>query len=141
MVNQQYSLLVVDDNEMNRDVLSRRLRRQGYRVAVAVDGRQALEMLQAEEFSLVLLDIMMPEMNGYQVLEHLKADSALRHIPVIMTTALDETDGIEKCIELGAEEYLTKPFNPVLLKARIGACLAKRKFRDMQGPKALDLSE
>jgi CheY-like chemotaxis protein len=133
MVNQPYSLLVVDDNEMSRDVLSRRLRRQGYRVAVAVDGRQALEMLQAEEFSLVLLDIMMPEMNGYQVLEHLKADSALRHIPVIMTTALDETDGIEKCIELGAEEYLTKPFNPVLLKARIGACLERTRRRQLEG--------
>ena len=127
MVKEQFSLLVVDDNEMNRDLLRRRLSRQGFRVTLAVDGRQALEMMKAEEFSLVLLDIMMPEMNGYQVLELLKADSALRHIPVIMTSALDELDGIERCIEMGAEDYVTKPVNPVLLKARITACLEKKQ--------------
>ena len=119
----QYSLLVVDDNEMNRDMLSRRLRRQGYRVEVAVDGRQALDMLSQEEFNLVLLDIMMPEMNGYQVLERLKADQKLHHIPVIMTSSLDDMDGIDKCMELGADSYVTKPFNMVLLKTRVTACL------------------
>lgn len=123
MAGAQYSLLVVDDNEMNRDLLSRRLRRQGYRVEVAVDGRQALAMLSQEEFNLVLLDLMMPEMNGYQVLERLKADQNLHHIPVIMTSSLDEMDGIDKCIEMGAEAYLTKPFNMVLLKTRVTACL------------------
>ena len=87
MTSQQYSLLVVDDNEMNRDLLSRRLERQGYRVTVAVDGVQALELLDHEDFSLILLDIMLPQMNGYQVLEHLKADQSLNHIPVIVTTA------------------------------------------------------
>ena len=88
-----------------------------------VDGRQALDMLGREEFSLVLLDIMLPEMNGYQVLETLKADRSLSHIPVIITTALDESDGKARCIELGAEDYLTKPFNPVMLKSRISDCL------------------
>lgn len=123
MASPQYSLLVVDDNEMNRDLLSRRLERQGYRVTVAVDGRQALEFLNTEPFNLVLLDIMLPEMNGFQVLEHLKSDQALSHIPVIMTTALDEADGKQKCMDLGAHDYLTKPFNPVLLKSRITECL------------------
>jgi len=125
MAGPQYSLLVVDDNEMNRDLLSRRLERQGYRVTVAIDGRQALEFLNREPFNLVLLDLMLPEMNGYQVLEHLKADDSLSHIPVIMTTALDEADGKQKCMELGAYDYLTKPFNPVQLKARIIDCLEK----------------
>ena len=105
MENEQFSLLVVDDNDMNRDMLSRRLRRQGYRVSVAVNGRQALEMLRLEAYHLVLLDVMMPEVNGYQVLEQLKADGRLSDIPVIMTSALDETDGIERCIALGAEAY------------------------------------
>ena len=125
MASQQYSLLVVDDNEMNRDMLSRRLERQGYRVTVAVDGRQALEFLRREEFNLVLLDIMLPVMNGYQVLEQLKADQSLRNIPVIITTALDEADGKARCMELGAEDYLTKPFNPVKLKSRISDCLER----------------
>ena len=125
MASQQYSLLVVDDNEMNRDLLGRRLQRQGYRVTMAVDGRQALEFIAQEPFDLVLLDIMLPVMNGYQVLEHLKADQSLSHIPVIITTALDESDGKAKCMELGAEDYLTKPFNPVILKSRIADCLER----------------
>ena len=118
-------LLVVDDIEANRDVLSRRLKRQGYSVATADNGREALEKLRAETFDLVLLDIMMPEMDGYEVLRQLKADEALRHLPVIMISAVDELDSVVRCIELGAEDYLPKPFNPTLLKARIGACLAK----------------
>ncbi len=125
MTSPQYSLLVVDDNEMNRDLLTRRLERQGYQVTVAVDGLQALEILDQANFDLVLLDIMLPVMNGYQVLEHLKADQTLNHIPVIITTALDEADGKARCIELGAEDYLTKPFNPVVLKSRISDCLAR----------------
>jgi DNA-binding response OmpR family regulator len=116
---------VVDDNEMNRDMLGRRLQRQGYRVTMAVDGRQALEFIKQEPFDLVLLDKMLPVMNGYEVLEHLKADQSLSHIPVIITTALDESDGKAKCMELGAEDYLTKPFNPVILKSRISDCLER----------------
>jgi CheY-like chemotaxis protein len=117
------SLLVVDDNEANRNLLSRRLEREGYRVTVAENGRQALEMMQTQEFDLVLLDIMMPELNGYQVLQHLKSDDDLCHIPVIMISALDEIDSVVRCIQMGAEDYLSKPFNPVLLKARVAACL------------------
>lgn len=116
---------MVEDNEMNRDMLGRRLQRQGYRVTMAVDGRQALEFIKQEPFDLVLLDIMLPVMNGYEVLEHLKADQSLSHIPVIITTALDESDGKAKCMELGAEDYLTKPFNPVILKSRISDCLER----------------
>jgi sigma-B regulation protein RsbU (phosphoserine phosphatase) len=129
---QQGCVLVVDDVENNRDVLSRRLERQGYVVATAVDGRQALEKLRAETFDLVLLDIMMPEMDGYEVLQRLKADEQLRHIPVIMISALSELDSVVRCIGMGAEDYLPKPFNPVLLKARIGACLEKKHARDRE---------
>ena len=106
-------ILVVDDNEINRDMLSRRLVRQGYTPVTAQNGREALERLRAEPFDLVLLDILMPEMNGYQVLEQLKRDPDLRHIPVIMISALDEIESVVRCIEIGAEDYLPKPFNPV----------------------------
>lgn len=125
-------LLVVDDHAMNRDMLSRRLRRQGYTVSLAVDGEQALKMIRSQEFDLILLDIMMPGMNGYQVLEQMKADPAIPYIPVIMITAVDELSSLVRCIELGAEDYLSKPFNPVLLKARIGASLEKKRLRDQQ---------
>jgi class 3 adenylate cyclase/CheY-like chemotaxis protein len=125
-------LLVVDDNEINRDMLSRRLERQGFSAVCAENGRQALALLRAEPFDLVLLDILMPEMNGYQVLEAIKGDAALRHIPVIMISALDELDSVVRCIEIGAEDYLPKPFNPVLLRARIGASLEKKRLRDRE---------
>jgi sigma-B regulation protein RsbU (phosphoserine phosphatase) len=125
-------LLVVDDNEMNRDMLSRRLQRHGHQVEVATNGREALSVINGQKFDLVLLDIMMPEMNGYEVLEHLKADKALRHIPVIMITAVDEIESVVRCIELGADDYLPKPFNPVLLKARVTASLEKKWLRDQQ---------
>ena len=125
-------ILVVDDIEANRDVLSRRLKRQGHAIATAENGRQALERLRTETFDLVLLDIMMPEMDGYEVLQCLKADETLRHIPVIMISALSELDSVVRCIEMGAEDYLLKPFNPTLLKARIGACLEKKRLRDRE---------
>lgn len=125
-------VLVVDDNEMNRDLLSRRLQRQGHTVVMVENGKQAIEQLQNQPFDLVLLDVMMPEMNGYQVLEHLKADPGLRHIPVIMISALDDLESVVRCIQLGAEDYLFKPFNPILLKARIGACLEKKRLRDQE---------
>jgi len=130
--NQPGHLLVVDDNEMNRDLLSRQLERQGHSVVVAENGQQALELLQAQPFDLMLLDIMMPEMNGYQVLEILKRDNTLREMPVIMISALGEMDSVIRCIEMGAEDYLPKPFNPVLLKARIGACLEHKRFHDKE---------
>ena len=125
-------VLVVDDNEVNRDLLSRRVRRLGHDADVAVDGRDALGRLAAEPYDLVLLDIMMPEVNGYEVLERLKADGALRHVPVIMISAVDDMASIIRCIELGAEDYLPKPFDPVLLKARVGASLARKRLHDRE---------
>jgi adenylate cyclase len=126
-------MLVVDDNEDNRYTLTRRLGREGYQdVAVATNGREALEMVASRPFDLILLDIMMPEMNGYEVLERLKADDALRHIPVIMISAISELDSVVRCIALGAEDYLPKPFNSVLLRARIGASLERKRLHDQE---------
>ena len=125
-------LLVVDDNETNRDMLSRSLSRQGHVVSLAENGRQALEMVKDNDFDLVLLDIMMPEMDGYQVLENLKSDGETRHIPVIMLSSLDESESVVRCIGLGAEDYLPKPFDSVLLRARIGASLERKHLRDQE---------
>jgi adenylate cyclase len=132
MKPEQARVLVVDDNEANRDLLARRVRRQGHAVTLAEDGVQALELMRKEPFDLVLLDIMMPHMNGYQVLEHLKTDPTLRHIPVIVISALDDINSVVECIELGAEDYLPKPFNAVLLTARINNCLEKKRLRDQE---------
>jgi len=132
MKPEQGRVLVVDDNEANRDLLARRVRRQGHTVTVAEDGVKALELMRQELFDLVLLDIMMPKMNGYQVLEHLKNDPNLRHIPVIVISAVDDINSVVECIELGAEDYLPKPFNAVLLAARIRNCLEKKWLRDQE---------
>lgn len=125
-------ILVVDDNEMNRDMLIRRLIRQGHSVESAINGRQALEILEAADFDLVLLDIMMPELNGYEVLEHLRADERLRHLPVILISALDDTESVIQGIKHGADDHLPKPFNPHILRARVDACLAKKRLHDRQ---------
>src|SRR5438045_279205 len=125
------ALLVVDDIDDNRFALTRRLARQGYlNVSTAVDGEQALAMLTATPFDLLLLDIMMPKLNGYEVLARMKADERLRHIPVVMISAIGELDSVIRCIELGAEDYLPKPFDPTLLRARVGASLEKKRLRD-----------
>ena len=125
------ALLIVDDNEDNRYTLTRRLQREGYEdLTTAADGQQALELLGARPFELVLLDVMMPGLNGYEVLGRMHADNRLRHIPVIMISAIDEIDSVIRCIELGAEDYLAKPFNPTLLRARVGASLEKKRLRD-----------
>jgi len=129
---QSSCVLVVDDNEMNRDMLRSLLEADGHKTAVAEDGRLGLELIKAKPYDLVLLDVMMPEMDGYQVLEHLKSDPSLRDIPVIVLSALDEIGSVVRCIELGAEDYLPKPFDPVLLRARIGACLEKKHLRDQE---------
>jgi serine phosphatase RsbU (regulator of sigma subunit) len=123
-------VLVVDDVEANRDLLARRVRRMGHEVAIATNGREALDAIGRERFDLVLLDIMMPGMSGYEVLERLKADERHRHVPVIMISAVDEVDSVVRCIELGADDYLPKPFNPVLLRARMDASLARKRLRD-----------
>ena len=124
------TVLVVDDNEADRAVLSRRLRRQGHTVSLAENGRQALEKLRARGFDLVLLDIVMPEMDGFEVLRRLKADAATQNIPVIMLSAMDEMDAVVRCIEMGADDYLPKPFPPTLLTARVRACLSNKRLTD-----------
>jgi class 3 adenylate cyclase len=125
-------ILVVDDNKMNRLLLARGLEQQGHRVSFAENGRQALEMLHAGRFDLVLLDVLMPEMDGYEVLRQLMADTELKNVPVVMVSAVGELESVVKCIEMGAEDYLSKPINPVLLKARIGSSLEKKRLRDQQ---------
>lgn len=135
------SILVVDDNEINRDLLSRYLARLGHAVQAAPDGRKALEMIDTAAFDLVLLDIMMPELNGYQVLQHLKDSPTWRDLPVIMISALDEMDSVVRCIELGAADYLSKPFTPVLLRARVAACLEKKRLRDLEKAQKRQLQE
>jgi phosphoserine phosphatase RsbU/P len=128
----QARILVVDDNETNRDMLSRRVSRLGHIPVEAVNGREALDVMATEDFDMVLLDIMMPEMNGYQVLEIMHADSRLRHVPVVAVSALSEMDSVVRCIELGAEDYLFKPINSILLNARVNAALEKKWLRDKE---------
>jgi GAF domain-containing protein/CheY-like chemotaxis protein len=142
MSDNDAALLVVDDIEDNRFALSRRLARQGYlNVTTAADGRQALELLNSRPFDLVLLDIMMPNVNGYEVLAAMKADERLRHIPVIMISAVDEIESVIRCIELGAEDYLPKPFNPTLLRARVGASLERKRLHDQVTARTRELTE
>ncbi|NUM34483.1 MAG: response regulator [Candidatus Brocadiae bacterium] len=131
-MNQSGNILVVDDNRMNRIKLSLSLQQQGYVVSVAENGKEALSIAQKEPFDLILLDIVMPEMDGYQVLEVLKADKILRNIPVIVISAIEEMEAAIRCISMGAEDFLPKPFDPVLLKARIGASLKKKWFYDQE---------
>ena len=133
-------LLVADDNKVNRLLLTRTLELQGHAVEAAGNGRIALEMLRAGRFDLVLLDMEMPEMNGFEVLERMHADLALRDVPVIVTSSLEGLGPIVRCIELGADDYLTKPVNPGLLKARIGSSLEKKRLRDQLGQAALHVA-
>ena len=135
------NLLVVDDNAANREMLSRRLAREGHYVQFAANGWDALSLVRQGPIDLVLLDVLMPEMSGYEVLQCLTADPALREIPVVMISALDEMDSVVRCIELGAQDYLPKPFDPVLLRARIGACLEKKRLRDREAQHLRELAE
>jgi adenylate cyclase len=135
------AILVVDDEEENRELLARRLTREGHRVRVAKGGAEALAILQAEPVDLVLLDVMMPDLDGPTVLARLKQDPDRSHIPVLMISALDETASVVRAIELGAEDYLPKPCDPVLLRARIGAALEKKRLRDQETLHALALAE
>jgi serine phosphatase RsbU (regulator of sigma subunit) len=124
-------VLVVDDLEINRDLLARRVKRLGHTFAFAASGKEALDCLRTDSFDLVLLDITMPEMDGYEALAQIKADPRLAHIPVVMVTAIDGVDSIVRCLELGAEDYITKPFNPVILRARIESSLNKKRLADL----------
>ena len=132
MTEQSGHILVVDDHKTNLLKISLAVKRLGHTTAVAENGQQALDMLRAGPFDLVLLDIVMPVMDGYQVLERMKADNILRDIPVIVISAQQEMESIVKGIELGAEDYLPKTFDPVLLEARVGACLEKKRLRDQE---------
>src|SRR5262245_24076020 len=137
-------ILVVDDDAGNRDLLARRLAREGYEVRTAADGAAALAALEpgpGGPVDIVLLDVMMPGLDGYEVLRRMKASEELRDIPVLMISALDEVQSVVRCIELGAEDYLPKPFDPVLLRARIGACLEKKRLRDQEMRHLHELAE
>jgi class 3 adenylate cyclase len=126
------SVLIVDDSEENRDLIGRHLQRLGHEVTMVGDGQAALKLLETRAFDLIMLDIMMPGLNGYEVLKQLKLHSAWRVIPVIMVSAVDDLDGVVQCIEMGAEDYIFKPFKPVLLKARVNASLEKKRLRDQE---------
>jgi len=125
-------LLLADDDEANRDLIRRRLEKLGYRITTCGDGQQALKLAREIAPDIVLLDMLMPILDGREVLVRMKSDEMLLHLPVIMISALDEVEGIARCIELGAEDYLAKPFNPVLLRSRIGAALEKKRLRDVE---------
>ncbi len=134
-------ILVVDDNPENREMLSRRLSREGYEVLGAAGGTEALATLGSAAVDLVLLDVMMPDINGYEVLKRLKADERLRDIPVLMISSLDEEESVARCIELGADDFLPKPFSPVVLRARVSACLDRKRLRDQERVHAAELEE
>jgi DNA-binding response OmpR family regulator len=126
------TVLVIDDHAMNRDLLTRYLKREGHTAATAENGRQGLAMMIMRKFDLVLLDLMMPEMTGFEVLQRMREDEDLARIPVVVISALEDTESAARSIELGAEDYLTKPINPVLLKARVNASLEKKRLRDLE---------
>jgi class 3 adenylate cyclase/DNA-binding response OmpR family regulator len=125
-------VLVVDDAKSGRDMLTRRLEQDGHRSDVAEDGEQALAMLAASDYDLVLLDILMPVLDGFGVLTRMKAEERLRHVPVVVISALEETDSVVRCLQMGADDYVTKPFDAVILRARVSACLEKKRLRDLE---------
>jgi adenylate cyclase len=132
LITEPAAVLVADDNEVSRDVLARALQREGHAVTEARDGREALDLLEQQEFDLVLLDFLMPRLNGYQVLRRLKSSERLRHTPVMLVSALDAVRDVVPCIELGAEDFLTKPVDLSLLRARVNACLEKKRLRERE---------
>jgi two-component system sensor histidine kinase/response regulator len=131
-MSQAGRVLVVDDDRVNRIILSTSLQELGYLAGTAVNGEQALAMLQAEPYDVVLLDLVMPGLSGYEVLSHIKRDPSLRHLPVIVISATQELNSVIQCIELGATDYLHKPFDPVLLRARLAASLATKRLHDAE---------
>ena len=126
------TILIADDNRVNRLLLARGLETSGHVVVFAEHGEEALQLLRRRDFDLMLLDVLMPELDGYEVLEEVQGDPHLRDIPVIVTSSLDDLDSVVRCLEMGAEDYLTKPVNAVLLNARINASLEKKRLRDQQ---------
>jgi signal transduction histidine kinase len=134
-------VLVVDDNSMNRYTLSLNVTQLGHKPVAAGNGREALDKLRGEPFDLVLLDVMMPEMDGYAVLEELKRDAALQEIPVVMVSGNEEMKSVVRCIEAGAEDYITKPPDPALLRARMNSCLEKKRLRDQERQRTQELEK
>ncbi len=132
MALQSGMMLVVDDDKVNRVILSNQLTMEGYTVFATEYGREAIQMLHAQPFDLVLLDLLMPEVDGFQVLEHMKADENLRHLPVIVISALDEMGSVVRSIQMGATDHLLKPCDPFLLRARINASMAAKRLRDQE---------
>ena len=126
------SILVVDDDQINRMVLAHDLEQEGHRVTAVEDGGSALEALRDGRFDVVLLDVLMPELDGYETLAQIERNEKLRHVPVIMVSALEDIESVVRCIELGAADYLPKPFDPVLLRARINGCLTKKRLHDLE---------
>lgn len=139
LIDRQSRILVIDDNAANRDVLERRLTREGHAVVTAADGAEGLKRVGEGEFDLVLLDLIMPEISGFEVLTRLKGDERTAHIPVIVISALDELDSVVRCIEAGADDYLPKPFDPILLRTRINSSLEKKWLRDREKKFIADL--
>jgi len=135
----QARLLVVDDDEDNRQLLRRMLERQGYVVALAASGPECLELLERDRFDLVLLDVIMPGLSGFEVLSRVREHPDMRSVPVVVVSALGESSAAIRCLKMGAEDYLPKPFDPVLLKARIGASLEKKRLRDREAKYAHEL--
>lgn len=126
------TMLVVDDDFINRTLLTAYLQDQGFAVETAEDGRQALDLLHTRPFDVVLLDLLMPELDGFGTLAEIKQEPALQHLPVIIISGLDEMESVIRCIEMGATDYLPKPFDPALLRARINASLAGKRLRDLE---------
>lgn len=124
MTNQAKHILVVDDDELARMEISRCVEQQGYTVSVAEHGAEALDMLGAQSFDLVLLDLLMPTMDGFEVLRRIKQNTSLREIPVIVVTAMGDPESAAKCIDLGAIDQLTKPVDTKVLAERLDAILA-----------------
>jgi adenylate cyclase len=130
--NEKYYILVVDDKDSNRDLLSRRLSKQGLVVDTAADGIEALNKISTREYDLILLDVIMPKLDGFQVLARIKNNEKYKHIPVLMISALDEIDGVVRCITMGAEDFIQKPFNQIILNAKISASLERKRLRDRE---------
>ena len=126
-----YTILIVDDSVTNRELLANQVEAQGYKAVTAADGKKAIQMIQTGAYDLILLDSIMPEIDGYQVLQWIH-NSPWQYIPTIMISALEQIDSVVKCIKMGAADYLTKPFNSILLKARLGACLEQKRLRDQE---------
>lgn len=126
------SILIVDDEMLNRTLLATSLTEAGHQVDLASDGEQALEMIATSDYDIVLLDLIMPGVDGFTVLEHIKRTPALRHLPVIVISAMEDLDSVVRCIEMGATDYLFKPFDPVLLHARVRSTLDIKYLRDQE---------